>query len=134
MNTNFLRRFGIYIFGVVVLAFDSAYFDLFSLLTPYLAFEYLRFSGTLSIVRVMVFLIFHSALCFQNIKFLHLVIFAVYTVFIVVREYFLKPVFPFLLYMTTITVLLIAEGSYWLTSCVIALFSLFLWRSGFEKT
>ncbi|MEJ5230053.1 MAG: hypothetical protein WHT65_08635 [Pseudothermotoga sp.] len=134
MNINLLRRLGIYIFGAVVLALDSAYFDLFSLLTLYLAFEYLIFSGNLCTIRVMVFLIFHSALCFQSVRILHLIIFAVYIVFIVVRDYFLKPFFPFLLYVTAIAVLSIAEGSYWLTACVIALLSIFLWRFGFEKT
>lgn len=133
MNNILWRKFGIYIFGILVLAFDGAYFDLFSLLIPYLTVEYLKFSGITSILRVMSVLIIHSALCFRSINFLHLVIFAIYIVFIVTREYFLKPFFPFLLYNVVVSFLLIVEGSFWVMSLSLMILSLLIWRIKFEE-
>lgn len=133
MNNILWRKFGIYIFGILVLAFDGAYFDLFSLLIPYLAVEYLKFSGIISILRVMSVLIIHSALCFRSINFLHLMIFAVYVVFIVTREYFLKPFLPFLLYNIVVSFLLIVEGSFWVMSLSFMILSLLIWRIKFEE-
>lgn len=133
MNNILWRKFGIYIFGILVLAFDGAYFDLFSLLIPYLTVEYLKFSGIISILRVMSVLIIHSALCFRSINFLHLVIFAIYIVFIVTREYFLKPFFPFLLYNVVVSFLLIVEGSFWVMSLSLMILSLLIWRIKFEE-
>lgn len=133
MNNILWRKFGIYIFGILVLAFDGAYFDLFSLLIPYLTVEYLKFSGIISILRVMSVLIIHSALCFRSINFLHLVIFAIYIVFIVTREYFLKPFFPFLLYNVVVSFLLIVEGSFWVMALSLMILSLLIWRIKFEE-
>ncbi len=133
MNNTLWRKIGIYIFGIVVLSIDGAYFDLFSLLIPYLAVEYLKFSGTLSILRVMSVLIIHSALCFGSISFVHLLIFAAYVVFVVTREYFIKPFFPFLLYNITVSALLIVEGSFWVMSVIMMILSLLTWRIKIEE-
>lgn len=133
MNNTLWRKIGIYIFGIVVLSIDGAYFDLFSLLIPYLAVEYLKFSGTVSLLRVMSVLIIHSALCFGSISFVHLLIFAAYVVFVVTREYFLKPFFPFLLYNITISALLIVEGSFWVMSVIVMILSLLTWRIKVEE-
>ncbi|MFN4190003.1 MAG: hypothetical protein ACK4E2_03290 [Pseudothermotoga sp.] len=133
MNNTLWRKIGIYIFGIVVLSIDGAYFDLFSLLIPYLAVEYLKFSGTVSILRVMSVLIIHSALCFGSINFVHLLIFAAYVVFVVTREYFLKPFFPFLLYNITVSALLIVEGSFWVMSVIVMILSLLTWRIKIEE-
>lgn len=133
MNNTLWRKIGIYIFGIVVLSIDGAYFDLFSLLLPYLAVEYLKFSGTVSILRVMSVLIIHSSLCFGSISFVHLLIFAAYIVFVVTREYFLKPFFPFLLYNITVSALLIVEGSFWVMSMIVMILSLLTWRIKIEE-
>ncbi|MFN3283321.1 MAG: hypothetical protein ACK40Q_03720 [Pseudothermotoga sp.] len=133
MNNTLWRKIGIYIFSIVVIAIDGAYFDLFSLLIPYLAVEYLKFSGTVSILRVMSVLIIHSALCFGSIRFVHLLIFAAYVVFVVTREYFLKPFFPFLLYNITVSTLLIVEGSFWVISVIVMILSLLTWRIKIEE-
>lgn len=133
MSDAIWKKLEIYIFGIVVLAFDGAYFDLFTLLIPYLAIEYLKFSGITSVLRVMVILTIHSALCFHSISFLHLLIFAVYIIFVIVREYFLRPFFPFLLYNVTVSVLLIVEGSFWIMSLILMTLSLLIWRIKLEK-
>jgi len=133
VNNTFWKRFGIYIFGALVLSVDGAYFDLFTLLLPYLAVEYLKFSGITSVLRVMIVLTIHSALCFKALNFLHIVIFAAYVLFIMVREYFLKPFFPFLLFNITIALLLVLEGSFWIMALVLMTLSLLIWRIDFEK-
>ncbi len=133
MNGIYWRKLGIYVFGVLVLAVDSAYFDLFTLLIPYLAVEYLIFSSIVSIVRVMVILTIHSALCFQSQNFFHLMIFATYVFFITTREYFLKPFIPFLLYNIAVTVLLFFEGSSLIMTIILSILSMSIWRINLEK-
>lgn len=133
MNNTLWRKVSIYIFAIVVLSFDGAYFDLFSLLIPYLAVEYLKFSGLVSILRVMSVLMIHSALCFRSITLMHMLIFAVYVAFIVTRQYFLKPFFPFLLYNIAISLLLIVKGSFWVTSIILMILSFLAWRIKVEK-
>lgn len=133
MSKNFAEKYLIYIVSILVLAFDGAYFDIFPLIIPYMALEYLKFTKIADSLRVLVILIIHSSLCFQRINFIYVLIFATYISFIIMREYFLKPFLPFLIYIFSIGLLTIVADSCWITSLILTTSSLFLWRSKLEK-
>lgn len=118
---------------VLTLFVDSAFFELFSLLTSYMLLEYLVYSSPLSALRVFVVLIIHSSLSFHTINPLHAVIFGIYVFFVVSRNLYLKPMVPFLLYTTAVATLVSAMGTKWFTTVLIAAVSTSFWRLRSER-
>ncbi len=117
-----------YIFGVLTVVFDGAYFDLLPLLVVYMVFEYQRFKGFGSALRVLLFLLLHSSVCFKSITFTHLVIFSIYVLFLVLRNYFLSPFVPFAVYSAAVCLIVLINGTYLPTLAVLFVISLLLWR------
>lgn len=84
--------------GTVCIVADGAFFDLFPSLIFYMTLEYLWFESVFDPLRVMIVLMFHSIACFANLHVGYIILFVLYVLSLVWREYFLKAFVPFLIY------------------------------------
>ncbi|HBT39991.1 MAG: Uncharacterized protein XD58_0341 [Thermotoga sp. 50_1627] len=133
LRTHFARGLVLLGFGTLCIVIDGAFFDLFPSIVFYLVLEYLWFESSFDPIRVMAVLMFHSIACFANLSVGHIVLFILYALSLLWREYFLKPFFPFAIYSLSLCVTFVFIGSNWIGSVLVSLLSLSLWRVKLEE-
>ncbi len=133
LRTHFVRSFVLLALGTICIVVDGAFFDLFPSMIFYLILEYLWFESNLDPIRVMSVLAFHSIACFANLSVGHIVLFILYALSLLWRDYFLKPFFPFMIYSLSLCATFMFMGSNWMGSVLVSLLSLCLWRVKLEE-
>ncbi|WP_448517117.1 hypothetical protein [Pseudothermotoga sp.] len=128
-----MRSFVLLALGTICIVVDGAFFDLFPSMIFYLILEYLWFESNLDPIRVMSVLTFHSIACFANLSVGHIVLFILYALSLLWRDYFLKPFFPFMIYSLSLCATFMFMGSNWMGSVLVSLLSLCLWRVKLEE-
>ncbi len=125
-----LTLFGI---GTACIVLDGGFFDLFPSLILYMLLEYLWFESVFDPLRVMIVLMFHSIACFADLHIGYIVLFILYVLSLVWREYFLKAFVPFLIYSAALCVSFVFMKSHWIGAVIFSLLGLTLWRVRIEK-
>ncbi len=133
LRTHFVRSFVLLALGTICIVVDGAFFDLFPSMIFYLILEYLWFESNLDPIRVMSVLAFHSIACFANLSVGHIVLFILYALSLLWRDYFLKPFIPFMIYSLSLCATFMFMGSNWMGSVLVSLLSLCLWRVKLEE-
>jgi len=133
LRSHFSRSLFLLGFGMLCIVVDGAFFDLFPSIVFYLVLEYLWFESRLDPIRVMSVLVLHSIACFANLSVGHIVVFILYVLSLLWREYFLKPFFPFAIYSLSVCVTFVFMKSNWIGSVLVSLLSLILWRVKIEE-